>query len=214
MNIIQDLIDTSRYSLKCPFEMTPEFIVIHNTSNDASAASEAAYMKRSESSVSYHFAVDNTEIRQIIPENRNAWHAGDGTYGEGNRKGIAIEICYSKSGGARFEAAENKAAELTAYLLNRYGWDMSRVKKHQDFSGKYCPHRTLDSGWDNFLRKVEGYMAKFKDIEGHWAQAHIEKLHEYGIVNGTSEDTFSPDKPVTRAEAAVMIANALTYLGK
>ena len=57
-------------------------------------------------------------------------------------------------------------------------------------------------------------MAKFKDIEGHWAQAHIEKLHEYGIVNGTSEDTFSPDKPVTRAEAAVMIANALTYLGK
>lgn len=194
--------------------MTPEFIVIHNTSNDASAASEISYMKNNKEAVSFHFAVDDKEIRQAVPLDRNAFHAGDGTYGDGNRKGIAIEICYSKSGGARFEKAEENAAELVAYILNKYGWDITRVKKHQDFSGKYCPHRTLDSGWDRFLRKVEENMAKFKDIEGHWAQKHIEKLHKYGIVNGTSEDTFSPDKPVTRAEAAVMIANALTYLGK
>ena len=193
--------------------MTPEFIVIHNTSNDASAAGEVSYMKNNNKGVSFHVAVDDAEVRQAIPFDRNAWHAGDGNKGNGNRCGIGIEICYSKSGGARFEKAEENAAEYVAYLLKKYGWGINRVKKHQDFSGKYCPHRTLDMGWDRFLRKVEFYMAtKFKDIEGHWAQKHIEKLHKCGIVNGTSENTFSPDKPVTRAEAAVMIANALTYL--
>ncbi len=214
MNIVYDLIDKSRYALKCPYKMAAQFIVIHNTSNDASAANEAAYMKQNGSSVSYHFVVDDKEIRQIIPEDRNAWHAGDGTGGAGNRRGIAIEICYSLSGGERFYKAEENAAKLSAHLLKKYGWDMSKVKKHQDFSGKYCPHRTLDMGWDRFLRKVEKNMTNFKDIEGHWAQKHIEKLHKCGIVNGTGEDTFSPDKPVTRAEAAVMIANVLTYLEK
>ena len=215
MKIIKDFVINDKYSIKCPFEMTPEFIVIHNTSNDASAASEVAYMKRNEKPVSFHVAVDDAEIRQAIPFDRNAWHAGDGNSGNGNRCGIAIEICYSKSGGKRFEKAEKNAAEYVAYLLKNYGWGISRVKKHQDFSGKYCPHRTLDMGWDRFLRKVEFYMkTKFKDIEGHWAKNHIEKLYEYGIVNGTSGETFSPDRPITRAEAAVMIANVLTYLGK
>ena len=53
---------------------------------------------------------------QGIELDRNAWHDSDGN-GKGNREGIAIEICYSKSGGERFEAAQKNAAELTAKLL-------------------------------------------------------------------------------------------------
>ena len=56
--------------------------------------------------VSFHYAIDDREIVQkVFLKNRNAWHAGDGN-GPGNRKGIGIEICYSKSGGKRFEEAE------------------------------------------------------------------------------------------------------------
>lgn len=57
-------------------------------------------------------------------------------------------------------------------------------------------------------------MSKFKDIEGHYAEKHIEKLAQYGIVNGYEDDTFRPDEPITRGQVTVMVANALTYLGK
>ena len=158
MNITKDFVSVKKYSLKCPYNMAPEFIVIHNTSNDASAKAEISHMKNNFSSTGFHFAVDDVEVRQAIPLDRNAWHAGDGTNGKGNRKGIAIEICYSRSGGERFLKAEENAAQLTAELLMEHGWGVDRVKKHQDFSGKYCPHRTLDLGWERFLNKVGSYM--------------------------------------------------------
>ena len=152
-------LDTSKYSLKCPYTMSPEFIVIHNTDNDASAANEIAYMQRNTNSTSFHIAVDDVEANQGLHFDRNSWNAGDGSTGAGNRKGIAIEICYSKSGGNRFETAQENAAHLTAALLFERGWGIDRVKKHQDFSGKYCPRRTLDDyGWNYFIGRVKYYM--------------------------------------------------------
>lgn len=56
--------------------------------------------------------------------------------------------------------------------------------------------------------------SKLTDIDGHWAQIHIEKLEAYGIINGYEDGTFRPDEPITRAEAAVMVSNALSVLGK
>lgn len=148
-----------KYGIKCPYEMKPEFVVIHNTANNASAINEIAYMHRNNNEVSFHYAVDDKEIIQGLPLNRNSWNAGDGGNGKGNRKGISIEICYSKSGGKKFEIAQKNAAELTAKLLKDYGWGIDKVKKHQDFNGKHCPHRTLDDyGWDYFLNLVRGYM--------------------------------------------------------
>ncbi|MBR6524002.1 MAG: N-acetylmuramoyl-L-alanine amidase [Clostridia bacterium] len=158
VQVIKDLVSESKYNLKCTYAMTPEFIVVHNTGNDASAKNEIAYMKKNDSSTSYHFAIDDVEVRQGVPLDRNAWHAGDGANGKGNRFGIGIEICYSKSGGAKFDEAEDNAAQFIAKLLKEYGWDISHVKKHQDFSGKYCPHRTLNMGWGRFLEKVKRCM--------------------------------------------------------
>lgn len=154
MEIKQNLVSSSKYSVKCPYSMTPIGICIHNTANDASAANEISYMISNNNEVSFHIAVDDKEAIQGIPFNRNAWHAGDGGSGTGNRKYIAIEICYSKSGGTRFTNAEKNAAKLTAQLLKKYGWNINNVKKHQDFSGKYCPHRTLDLGWQRFLNMI------------------------------------------------------------
>jgi len=136
MNIVQNFVSPSKYNIKCPYPMTPEFIVVHNTANDTSARNEVAYMIRNNSKVSFHYAIDNGEIVQGIPENRNAWHAGDGVNGPGNRKGLSIEICYSKSGGKKFEEAEKLAAKFIAFKLEEKGWGIDRVKKHQDFGGK------------------------------------------------------------------------------
>ncbi len=294
MKITENLCPDGRYNIKCPYSMTPEGVCIHNTANDASAKNEVSYMLGNSAQTSYHYAVDDKEIVHAIPDSRNAWHAGDGGKGAGNRRYIAIEICYSKSGGARFEAAMKNAAELTSKLLKDHGWDISHVKKHQDFSDKYCPHRILsDYGWEYFLnlvraelgeaenptpvltkgatgeamkklqsrlnkwgysleidgsfgpatlKAVKGFqekqglevdgsvgpltwaallkepseevddVAKFADTSGHWAEEIIDELAAMGIVHGDGNGDFRPDEPMTRAEAAAMVRNAVKYV--
>ena len=159
VKIIKVECPSDKVKIKCPYAMKPTRIVIHNTANDASAENEIAYMHTNNNQTSFHFAVDDKRIIQGIELNRNAWHASDGN-GKGNREGIAIEICYSKSGGERWLKALENAAELTAKLLKDYGWGIDRVTKHQDYGNhKHCPHRILDEyGWDNFLNLVKGYM--------------------------------------------------------
>ena len=158
--LIQSLISSSKYGVKCPYSMSPKGICVHNTANDASAKNEVSYMKSNNNEVSFHIAIDDVEAIQAIPFNRNAWAAGDGGSGNGNRNYIHIEICYSKSGGTRFTNAEKRAAKEIAALLKQFGWTIANVKKHQDFSGKYCPHRTLDLGWQRFLNMVSAELGQ------------------------------------------------------
>ena len=146
-------------SIKCPNTMPPTRIIIHNTANDASAANEITYMHKNTNQTSFRFAVDDKEIVQGIELNRNAWHASDGN-GKGNREGIAIEICNSKSGGEKWLKAVENAAELTAKLLKDYGWGIDKVTKPADYTYKHCPHRLLEEyGWDNFLNLVKSKMS-------------------------------------------------------
>lgn len=205
MQVKQNLVPANKYKIKCPNPMTAEFLVIHNTANDASAANEIAYMIRNNNQVSFHYAVDDKEIIQGIPENRNAWHAGDGGSGPGNRRGIGIEICYSKSGGPRFIAAEKLAAKFVAFKLKEKGWGIDKIKKHQDFSGKYCPHRTLDMGWQRFLNMVQaelkgGAVVANKNIPDTWAKKDWDWAKKEGWLDGTR-----PKDNVSRQELAIVI---------
>ena len=155
MEIKQNLVNSGKYSIKCPYERTPQFYVVHNTYNDAAASNEVAYMIRNDNKVSFHYAIDDVEVIQGLLENRSAFASGDGGKGQGNLYGIHVEICYSKSGGDRFIKAEQNAAKFIADGLKAHGWGIDKVKKHQDFADKYCPHRTLDMGWQRFLNMVQ-----------------------------------------------------------
>jgi N-acetylmuramoyl-L-alanine amidase CwlA len=180
--------------------MVPTRIVVHNTANDASAKNEIAYMIRNNNKVSFHYAVDDKEVVQGVPENRNTWNAGDGSNGKGNREAIAIEICYSKSGGDKFIKAEQIAVELIVDILKRYNWGVDKVTKHQDYNGKYCPHRTLDMGWDRFIKmindklnpaivnspKVEISIKKGDKVKvNKWAKSYEGKSIASFVYNGT-----------------------------
>lgn len=55
MAIIKNLVKENKYSIKCPFSMEPEFIVVHNTANDACATNEINYMINTDNQVSYHY---------------------------------------------------------------------------------------------------------------------------------------------------------------
>lgn len=160
VSIRQNLVGADKYSIKCPYAMDPEGITVHNTANNASAENEIAYMIRNNNQTSYHYAVDDIEIVQGLPEDRNGWHASDGN-GKGNRSTIGIEICYSTGDKAKFEKAQENAAEFVAYKLKQYNWGIEKVYTHKHWSGKHCPHRTLDDyGWEYFLDLVEKYMGK------------------------------------------------------
>src|SRR5690554_940087 len=57
----------------------------------------------------------------------------------------------------------------------------------------------------------------FDDVTNtHWAYDHIKDLSDKSIINGYTDGTFRPGESVTRAQAAVMIVNALglDYKGK
>ena len=198
MQITKMLVPENKYSIKCPYEMTPEFIIIHNTANDASAMSEMSYMIGNNNKVSYHCAIDNYRVVQGVKFNRSTWNAGDGRNGKGNRKGISLEICYSKSGGEQFEEAEKLAAEYTAYLLKQYNWGIDRVKKHQDFANKYCPHRTIDMGWQRFLDMVSSYLED-KPIENE--NKNIESGSDEPVKrykNGSTSENVYADTACTK----------------
>jgi hypothetical protein len=155
MEITKNLVSEDKYGIKCPYTMNPVGITVHNTGNSASADNEIAYMISNDREVSYHFAVDEEHAVQGLPLNRNAWHCGDGN-GKGNRSTIAVEICRSTSDDeSLFDRAEENAAELIAALCKEYGWTTANIYTHQHWSGKYCPHKTLDRGWDRFLSMVQ-----------------------------------------------------------
>ena len=203
----QNLVSRGKYNIKCPYSMKAESITVHNTWNDASADNEVKYMIGNNNKVSFHIAIDDKEAVQGIPFDRNAWHAGDGN-GKGNRSSIGVEICHSKSGGERFAKAERNAAELIASMLKERGWGIDRVKKHQDWSGKYCPHRTLDLGWQRFLNMVREYLggkpAPSKpvappkptsnkiNVDGSWGQATTKALQK---ILGTKQDGIVSNQP-------------------
>lgn len=208
MKVIQNLVPASKYNTKCPYTMQAEAIVVHNTANDATAANEVAYMIRNDNQVSFHYAIDDKEIVQGIPENRNAWHAGDGGNGPGNRKGLSIEICYSKTGGPKFIEAEKLAAKFIAFKLKEKGWGIERVKTHQMYSKKYCPRRTLDMGWQRFINMIQDEMkeptkpaqGKYPPDLSPWAQGG----YDFVIKNNLS-DGQRPKAPVTREELWIII---------
>ena len=139
------------------YPMDPIGVTIHNTGSSASARNHMLYMTQNggfNSTTSYHFVIDDIDCYQLLPITENAWHAGDGALGTGNRRTIAIEICECGD----ITKAHDRAAELTAYLLKKIGGSAQHnVYQHANWMAKDCP-RLLRSGrpysWSTFLDKV------------------------------------------------------------
>ena len=157
IGLVEDFINPSLYELKAPYHMEAEGIVVHNTWNDASAKAERNYMINNPKPTGFHIVVDDKEALQLIPFDRNAYHCGNGY---GNRNYIGLEICYSKSGGEKFEKAEDNAIKIVANILLENNWDTDNVKFHKDFASKNCPNLT---DTDEFIKEVESELDSLKE---------------------------------------------------
>ncbi|QAV89540.1 LysM peptidoglycan-binding domain-containing protein [Bacillus subtilis] len=207
ISVRKNLVASSKYSVKCPYSMDAKYITFHNTANDASADAEIRYMIGNNNEVSYHFAVDDKEVVQGIPTDRNAWHTGDGNgSNSGNRTSIGVEVCYSKSGGAKYKAAEKLAIKFIAQLLKERGWGVDRVRKHQDWSGKYCPHRVLAEGrWESVKAAIA---AELKALGGKSTSSSSAKKS----APKASGSTYTVKKGDTLSEIAEKTGVSVTKL--
>lgn len=147
-------------------EMNPKSITIHETDNTdkgANGFAHSQYLRNITQYVGWHFVVDEKNIYQNLPINENAWHAGDGGTGEGNRTSIGIEICVNSDG--NFNQAKENARKLVQYLMKETG--IKEIFPHKHWGNKQCPRNILKSGWTQFL---------------NWLQVDYGKADEYIII--------------------------------
>jgi N-acetylmuramoyl-L-alanine amidase CwlA len=202
INVRQNLVSPAKHDLKCPFKMEAEYITFHNTYNDATASSEVKYMISNNNSVSFHYAVDDKEVVQGILTSRNAWHCGDGR-GKGNMKSIGVEVCYSKSGGKKYDDAEELGIQFIAQLLFERKWKVDRVKPHRDWSGKNCPHRILDSNrWQSVLNRINKALQELNEPVKTASDKPIENKTKDGV------RMFNPSKAVLTREMIEFLIKA------
>jgi len=233
MNIKQNLTKTNFRTGK---NRKIEYVAVHYTAGkkdyEGAAYDNTVYFKDVYRGASAHYFVDKSDtVWQCVEDKNIAWHVGDKTvssakapyYGKcTNSNSIGIEMVSFFTDGVYSISDETlcNTAKLCAFILNKYNLGPDRLVCHYDVTGKLCPMPFVTNGrknemWDNFVCLVVKNMPeKFKDTENHWAKAYIDKLLEYGIVSGDGNGFFYPDKPVTRAECAKMISNALLILGK
>lgn len=163
----QNLVSSNKRSIKCPYAMTPEYVVIHDTANSAPASNEISYMITNNNEVSFHIAVDENEVIQGLPFDRNAWACGDGGSGDGNRKGISVEICRpTNENRSLYDQAEENAVYVAARLLYKFNLGIDKLKRHHDFAKnkKQCPNVIIrENRWDGFKGRVQYVLDEIKN---------------------------------------------------
>lgn len=112
-----------------------QYIVIHYTASQASARNNAIYFNRDKVAASAHYFIDGGgTIYGSVPENSTAWACGNYSY---NQKSVSIEVV---SDGRDFTEAEiQELTWMTQTLMKKYNVPASKVIRHYDCVGKYCP---------------------------------------------------------------------------
>ena len=145
----------------------PGFWVQHETGNSnpgADAEMHKNYLhngalndKGVSQRLSFHFAVDDGAIYQMIPIDEVTWQAADGD-GPGNMSGISCELCINT--GIDTAKARHNAEALCAGILKALGMGQASVKRHWDFNEcsadrHHCPDQMMnDNYWPAFVANV------------------------------------------------------------
>ncbi|MCH4867243.1 N-acetylmuramoyl-L-alanine amidase, partial [Bacillus sp. 1006-3] len=129
-----------------------------------------------------------------------------------NRKSIGVEICYSKSGGAKYKAAEKLAIKFVAQLLKERGWGIDRVRKHQDWNGKYCPHRILSEGrWNEVKAAIE---AELKSLGGKTSSSKTNATKKTTTSSSKKKTSYALPSGIYKVKSPMMKGASVTQIQK
>jgi N-acetylmuramoyl-L-alanine amidase CwlA len=143
-----------------------DWITIHETGNVAPTATamntgrwvhNGSPRNGLSQQLSFHDAIDDIHIVQLLRDNEQGWHAADGD-GNGNTRSWGLEVCVNGTGARRLKAWDN-AARRTAWLLDN-GHGSQGIVQHNNWSGKNCPEymrKGQPYAWQEFLARVQSY---------------------------------------------------------
>lgn len=147
-----------------------QFIVIHDTGNDAPGAGAAAhrrYFLTTDRKASADFVVENDTIIKLNDYYKYfTWHCGDGKgkYGITNSNSIGIEMCINPE--ANRQKTINTTIKLVYDLMNELKIRRTRIVRHYDASRKMCPSSMAANNWAEwwkFLDSLREYRLERKD---------------------------------------------------
>ncbi|MCI9625585.1 MAG: S-layer homology domain-containing protein [Clostridia bacterium] len=122
----------------------------------------------------------------------------------------AISLDTQENGDAAFD---DVASHWAKGYINAAA-DLNIVNGYED--GKFRPDENITRAeFAKIIAKlsekeIPKKSASFPDAKGHWAESYVAVLAEKGGVTGYEDNTFRPDKPITRAEAVAIINRAVT----
>lgn len=108
-------------------------------------------------------------------------------------------------------------AWFSPFILNAR--TLGIIPQQMVHKNKFMPNRAASRA--EIAAMMEGLFAErkkapenFKDLDSsHWAYSAVMAAVQNGIVKGYPDNTFKPEKPVTRAEASVMVIRLMENLG-
>ncbi len=196
--------------------ITPQYITIHNTSNDRAGADANAHSRfvrekgcyvlpsGKQNFVSWHFTVDDKCVIKHLPVNERAIHAG-----AGNAVSIGIEICMHK--GIDQAAANARAERLVAALMHDLNIAPANVRPHKAWTGKACPVLLL-STFDGFVRNSDRMC---REVRAYVVPEGLLSTREFEAPQPPAEDFVleslgvGPEEEISHDEEHELIAEAV-----
>lgn len=165
--LIIDLIPASQTNNRPGITLSkPYHWVQHETGNVAPGTGARWHSQwlrqQTNTQVSFHFAVDDKVIYQMVPVNEVTWQAADGS-GPGNMSGVSGELCVNRD--ADKALSRRNAEALAGAICKELVIPVSRVKRHWDFNQNdpnrhHCPDQMMNDGyWPTFQRNVGAIIA-------------------------------------------------------
>lgn len=168
--IIQDLLPLGREYNRPGTSLSPQGIEIHDTDTPgATDENERAYEGNGYHGSSANIFIDWDSIRQIIPDNEQAWGAGP----TANRMFIHVEMCVPDSHDPdKFREIWDRTVWCVAYKCIQYGWSTGPdVWSHRGTSARW--HETdhqdpiaflaeYEESWESLLAAIDAEIERQK----------------------------------------------------
>lgn len=157
---------------------------------------------------------EGTEYKGVFHEDTDVdwfqWNVKEQAYGR-------FRVANVPSNRVMTMSVLSRDQKVIASARNRLGgtsFDLGTSLKPGNYYVRLTTSDKFDTQFYSLSVNAEQLEAGFRDIGRHWAKDSIVRAVEAGWINGYPEAEFGPDRPITRAEAASIMANAFKLSSK